>query len=220
MNRTLTARISIGGGGRSRRHLCRAASNITSRQERSRAMRRAILVVIPLLFALACSGNSTTGPSPTLRPHPTTSPTPEPTPQATPTHTLTITASPSCTALPDVVKKRTYPAQFQEKPNGDLLVLVVNSSMVGWGASEAGFTGKHDGNTVRFSITDDVFTAHAMVERIPGVGDVGYVGTATGTIDNGKIVATFDGEYRLRNGSAIVSCAAADHRMEITPAGR
>lgn len=142
------------------------------------------------------------------------------TPPPVATHTLVITASPSCTALPDVAKKRTYPAQFFEKPGGDLVVWVVNSPdiMVGW-ANDDGFTGKRDGNTVRFDITDDLNAEYAMIERIPGVGDMGYFGTAMGTIENGKIVATFNGEYRLGYGSGPLLCKASDHRIEVIPIG-
>jgi hypothetical protein len=133
-----------------------------------------------------------------------------------------MTASPSCTALPVVAVRRTYPAQVQEQPNGDMLVLVVNSTdiMVGW-ANDDGFAGKRDGNTVRFDIVDDLFAAYAMIERIPGVGDMGYFGTATGTIDdNGNIIAAFNGEYRLGYGMGPVLCDASDHRIEVTRIGR
>ena len=130
-----------------------------------------------------------------------------------------MTASPSCTALPEVAKKRTYPAQVIEKSDGSILVWVVNSSdiMVGW-ANDNGFTGTRNGNTVRFDITDDIFyAAYAMVERIPEVGDMGYGGTAAGTIDShAAIVATFNGEYRLAYRGAVL-CAAPDHHIEVTP---
>ena len=181
-------------------------------------------VVLVAVLGWGCHGPSSTPLSPSPQPTATNPPTPTPTPpppQVTPTHTLTITASPSCTALPAAAKKRTYPAQVQEKPNGDLLVLVVNSTdiMVGW-ANDDGFTGKRDGNTVRFDITDDLFAAYAMIERIPGIGDMGYSGTAMGTIvDNGSIVAAFNGAYRLGYGSGPVLCQASDHRIEITRAG-
>lgn len=172
-----------------------------------------------LLGAVACGGNDTlpTQPTPVRE---TTPPSPTPTPRPL-THTLTMTASPSCTALPEVAKKRTYPAQVIEKSNGYILVWVVNSTdiMVGWANDAHGFIGTRDGNTVRFDITDDIFSVGcAMVERIPGVGDMGYAGTATGTIDtNGKIVATFNGEYRLNYGSGPVLCGAPDHHIEVTP---
>jgi hypothetical protein len=98
---------------------------------------------------------------------------------------------------------------------------VVNSTdiMVGW-ANDSGFTGKRDGNIMRFDITDDIFAAYAMIERIPGIGDMGYAGTATGTIDEkGKVVATFSGEYRLGYESRPVPvlCQAPDHLIEVTP---
>jgi hypothetical protein len=101
-----------------------------------------------------------------------------------------MTASPSCTALPEIAKKRTYPAQVIEKSNGYVLVWVVNSTdiMVGWG-NDNGFTGTRDLNTVRFDITDDIF------------------------------VATFNGQYRLNYGSGPVLCAAPDHHLEVTPTG-
>jgi hypothetical protein len=118
-----------------------------------------------------------------------------------------------------------YPAQLQEKPGGELLVLVVNSYdiMIGWGPSEAGFSGTRDGNHVTLDITDRILegVAYAMIERIDGVGDMGYSGTATGTIDNGRITATFDGQYRLGYGrSGPVLCQAPDHMIEVTPVDR
>lgn len=179
-----------------------------------------VVLAMTIGFTLACGGNPPTGPSPTLTPTPGPTPPPTPTPHAV-THTLTMTASLSCTAMPDAAKKRTYPAQLQEKSNGDLLVWVVNSTdiMVGW-ANDSGFTGKRDGNIVRFEITDDIFATYAMIERIPGIGDMGYAGTATGTIDEtGQVVATFNGEYRLIDGSRPVLCQAPDHLIEVTPTG-
>lgn len=175
-------------------------------------MCRAGFALIPLLFVLSCGDGSPAGPgSPT--PIPMVGATPIPTGPAAVTHILTMTASPSCTSLPDAAKKRTYPAQLQEKPGGELLVLVVNSYdiMIGWGPSEAGFIGTREGNRVTFAITDDILegVAYAMIERI-GIGDMGYSGTATGTIDNGRITATFDGQYRLWYGSGIVLCQAGE----------
>ncbi len=187
-------------------------------------MCRAGLALIPLLFMLSCGDGSPAGPS-SPAPPPTVSATPTPTAPAAVTHILTMTASPSCTALPDAAKKRTYPAQLQEKPGGRLLVWVVNSYdiMIGWGPSDAGFIGTRDGNRVTFDITDKILegVAYAMVERIGGVGDMGYFGTATGTIDNGRITATFDGQYRLGYGrSGRVLCQAPDHLIEVTPVDR
>lgn len=184
----------------------------------SKLLSAVVVLAMMIGFTLACGGNAPAGPSPTPTPRPTPPPTPTPTPHAV-THTLTMTASLSCTAMPDAAKERTYPAQLQEKSNGDLLVWVVNSTdiMVGW-ANDSGFTGKRDGNIVRFDITDDIFAAYAMIERIPGIGDVGFAGTATGTIDEkGKVVATFSGEYRL--GYRTVLCQAPDHLVEVTPTG-
>lgn len=188
----------------------------------SKPLSAVVVLAMMIGFTLACDGNPPTAPSPTPTPTPAPGPTPPPppTPQAV-THTVTMTASLSCTALPDAAKKRSYPAQLQEKSNGDLLVWVVNSTdiMVGW-ANDSGFTGKRDGNIVRFDITDDIFAAYAMIERIPGIGDMGYAGTARGTIDEkGKVVATFDGEYRLADVSRPVLCQAPDHLIEVTPTG-
>jgi hypothetical protein len=144
-------------------------------------------------------------------------------PEAALTHTLTITASPSCAALPDAAKKRTYPVQVHDRGDRGLVVLVVNSYeiMVGM-ANEPGFIGRRNGDSVRFDVTDDMLADFAMIERIPGVGDMGYVGTGTGTIDSaGRIVATFDGEFRIGYGSpSPMTCRASDHRMEFAPAGK
>lgn len=182
-------------------------------------MRRTIVLpLVPLLLSLACGANPTTGPTPAPGPTPPATPPPPAAPE-TVTHTLTIMASASCTALPDVARVRTYPAQVQENSAGRILVWVVNSTdiMVGW-ANDDGFTGTRDGSAVRFQITDDLFADYAMIERIPGVGDMGYAGVATGTIDDkGRIVATFNGEYRFGYGKGPVLCSAPDHRIEITP---
>ncbi len=86
-------------------------------------MCRAGLALIPLLFMLSCGDGSPAGPS-SPTPIPTVRTTLAPTAPAAVTHRLTMTASPSCTALPDAAKKRTYPAQLQEKPGGKLLVWV------------------------------------------------------------------------------------------------
>jgi hypothetical protein len=187
-------------------------------------MCRAGLALIPLLFMLSCGDGSPAAPS-SPTPTSTVRATSTPTAPAAVTHLLTMTASPSCTALPDGAKRRTYPAQLQEKAGGELLVLVVNSYdiMIGWGPSEAGFTGTRDGNRVTFDITDKILEGvpYAMIERIDGVGDMGFFGTATGTIDNGRITATFDGQYRLGYGSSgRVLCEAPDHLIEVTRVDR
>jgi hypothetical protein len=169
-------------------------------------------VVLFALIGLSCGG-SATGPSPT----PTATPTPTPTPTPQPvTHTLTMIASPSCSALSDAAKKRVYPAQVQEKPDGSIVVLVVNSYdiMIGWG-NEPGFTGTRVGNTVHFDLVNDLFAPYSIIES-----ELAYVGTATGTVDNGKIVAIFDGRYVKGYGlGETVLCQASDHRIEITPLG-
>ena len=191
--------------------------------EGSMLLKRHIAPAAVVLVAVLGWGCQDRSPSPTSPSPPLTAANPPapPVPQKTPTHTLTITASPSCTALPAAATQRTYPAQVQEKPNGDIVVLVVNSwdIMIGW-ANDSGFTGKRHGNTVRFDIVDDLDAGYAMIERIPGVGDMGYFGTATGTIDaNGNIVATFEGEYRLGYGMGPVLCQAPDHHIEVTRTG-
>src|SRR5512139_1716487 len=98
----------------------------------------AVVLLAGLMTSSCGGGDSTTAPSPTATPTATPTPTPTPSPTPTPqpvTHTLTMIASPSCSALPEAAKKRTYPAQVQEKPDGSIVVLVVNSYdiMIGWG---------------------------------------------------------------------------------------
>lgn len=176
-----------------------------------------LLAALSVVLTLSCEKASIW--TPPTQPTSSTAPTP-PMPTATVTHTLTITASPSCTVWPEAAKRRTYPAQLIEQSNGDLLVRVVNryDIMIGW-ANDAGFTGKRDGNTVRFDITNDMMGAWAMIERIPGVGDMGYIGTATGTTDNGRVVATFNGRFQIGYGSSPLACQAPDHRLEMVPTG-
>ena len=123
--------------------------------------------------------------------------------------------------MPAAVAIRTFGAQVtQDASTGDVIVLVSPvEHMVGWGGTVAGFVGKRDGNTVRFDISNDIMkNSYAMVENISEVGTMGYVGTAVGTIDaSQKIVATFNGEYRIGLGNGNGGCSAPDHRIDMTP---
>ncbi len=127
---------------------------------------------------------------------------------------LTFVASPSCTTLPAAAMRRMYHAEISATSSDGLVVKLSGADFVGWG-NDVGFTGTRAGGTLRFDITDDMFESDwAVVEAIPGIGYLGYVGTATGTKDNGRIVATFNGEFRLGYGSPTpATCRAADHQM-------
>ncbi len=115
--------------------------------------------------------------------------------------------------------QRAYSVRLLEGLDGSIVVYVVNTSMAGW--AESGFTGTRQGNPVRFNVTDNVSEDYVLIEQIPGVGNLRYSGTATGTIDNNKIVATFNGWFRLDQGwgSEECSCQAPDHKMEFTASG-
>jgi hypothetical protein len=129
-------------------------------------------------------------------------------------YTLTFTASPSC-AYPAEAVRRTYIARIQEghefNRGDDLIVTVTGADFVGW-ANAYGFTGWRDGTTVHFDITDDFDAPFALIERLPDGTELHYSGSATGTVSDRTIVATFSGGLRL--GSPWMHCQADDHRME------
>ena len=135
-------------------------------------------------------------------------------------YTMTFIASPSCT-LPPEASRRTYGALIEEGRDyhwqWDLTVLLDGATFFddGWG-DDAGFTGKVDGNTVRFTITNGWDgPAFQFIERI-GNMTMRYLGVATGTVSDTRIATTFDGTVVMRDvasSTIAAECRAADHQL-------
>lgn len=130
-------------------------------------------------------------------------------------YTLVFTAASSCT-LPAEVMRRQYIATIYEP---DMLqVELSGANMEAWGW--AGFTGTRDGSSVNFDIIDHYSSLDedfVFVERLDPQHNLGFSGTATGTIEGGAIIATFNGRVQLRSvdgRTVFAECRAADHRLE------
>jgi hypothetical protein len=127
---------------------------------------------------------------------------------------VTITASPSC-ALPVAAMARQYDTVVEETPSG-IFVAVTGQDMVVWGG-RSGFTGTRNGNNLQFTVRDTFDDGYNLIERIPGVGDLYYSGTATTQASGGTILgATILGVLTLGPsvgaGKPLV-CQASDHRI-------
>jgi hypothetical protein len=130
---------------------------------------------------------------------------------------LTFTASPSCTTLPPETRTRTYTARIWEQTR--LEVELSGADMEAWWG--AGFTGIRTRDTVSFELVDtySLDADYVFIERLDPGRNLGFAGTATGTIGEGSIVATFSGRVQLR---AVISpfvfaeCRADDHRLKFT----
>lgn len=139
--------------------------------------------------------------------------------QQTWTYRLSVVASPAC-VLPSEVQRRDYDARV-EQTGDSLAVRLDGADFVAW-AGDAGFTGSRTGDTLRFVIRATIDDGLNLIERIPGIGDVSYSGTATGTFDAAQFVAQFDGTIDVRPSSAgnvVALCQAADHRLEFVASG-
>jgi hypothetical protein len=142
-------------------------------------------------------------------------------------YTLTFTAAPSCTLLPEFMR-RTYLARITEKAGG-LLVEVDGPGFPSdfW---RYGFKGQRDGSGVRFDLIGDpnarnpwnYESDYLFVEYLDGgclLGQacgpqrfLGYNGSATGTIGERSIATVFSGTVRLW-GAQSAQCTGG-HRLE------
>lgn len=132
---------------------------------------------------------------------------------------LTVSASPTC-VLPGDVMQRRYDARILEVDR-HLSVLLSGASFAVWGG-EPGFTGSRDQDTVRFVVSDTFDDGYNFIEAIDPGRTLYYAGTAAGTADQARIVATFNGKLELRAsvaGATSAWCVARDHRFEFTRSG-
>lgn len=130
---------------------------------------------------------------------------------------MAFTASPTC-SLPAQAMRRSYDASLLQIGQ-DLFVLLRGGNMVAWGGL-TGFTGSRDGNAVRFVVRDTFDDGYNLIERIDAIGDLYYSGTASGTADGMRILATFSGTLSLRgaNGANLGACLG-NHQFELTRTG-
>ena len=128
-------------------------------------------------------------------------------------YSLTFTASPSC-ALPTEVTRRAYQAYIREDLYG-IVVDLAGGEFVDFGGK--GFRGTRDGNTIRFYMDDGSYGDYNFIEQLDPARMLAYHGTATGTIGDKAIVATFSGNVRVCGANlriVLAQCEASDHRLE------
>jgi hypothetical protein len=179
----------------------------------------AALVCLALFIVPACSEQPWTPPNP-FEPTP---PTPPTTRQWTDLgeYTVTMTAAPSC-SLPDYAVTRTYDARLKVSDQ-DLVVTFDDPKFVAC-AGPSGFAGTRDGDTVRFTINGDYWVSgYSFVYEVSPGTELGYAGTATGTIADSRIVATLNGIVLIRGydttnpylNDVVATCDATDHRVAL-----
>jgi hypothetical protein len=128
---------------------------------------------------------------------------------------LTFIASRSC-HLPPLAMQRTYEVQI-EQVQQTLYAMLRGSQFVAWGG-QIGFTGTVDGTAVEFQIRDTYDDGYNLIERIDGVGDLHYAGTARGAISGSHVVAQLRGAMAVTPAWGMgvnAACTADDHRMEL-----
>lgn len=179
----------------------------------------AALVCLALLVVAACSEEARRPESPI---GPTETPvTPAPVWNDLGEYAVIMTAAPSC-SVPDYAMTHTYNGRLKER--GRDLVVTFSSQQFIAEAGSPGFAGTRDGETVRFTINGDYYAdGYAFVYQVEPGKDLGYAGTAIGTMADGRIVTTLNGTlliraYDLTNPyliDVVARCDATDHRMEL-----
>lgn len=132
---------------------------------------------------------------------------------------LTVSASPTC-VLPADVTRRSYDARILEVDR-DLSVLLSGATFAVWGG-QPGFTGTQEQGIVRFVVSDTFDDGYNFIEGLGPERALYYAGTAEGTADQSRIVATFNGKIELRAqgaGAESAWCVAGDHRFEFARTG-
>lgn len=179
---------------------------VSIRRSRTRAaLLWQALLIVSALSQLACDGT-------VVRPNPVT-PTPTTDWETLGYYTVTMTAAPSC-SLPDYAMKGSYGGALLRQAGQDLVALF---DPYGPFMGSPGFTGKIDGQSVRFTLNGDQgASGYSFIPLVNGV-EVAYTGTAVGTMGAGGIVATFNGTVRLSlqsDHTLFATCIASDHKME------
>jgi hypothetical protein len=130
-------------------------------------------------------------------------------------YALTFTASPSCT-LPAEAMRRSYTARISEA--GDQLIVDLSGADFMVWFEMPGFTGRREANAVSFTIASDLDAAYTVIERLDPAREIAFSGTATGTIEDRRIIAGYNGEVVVRTTGSphnpLARCQAGDHRLE------
>ncbi len=140
-------------------------------------------------------------------------------------YTLTITASASCATLPPEVMQRRYNAKVTELADGSLIVDLSGADFIDW-IEDAGFIGRRNGTQLHFDFgAAGHSTGHALLELLRTDTILSYDGTADGTAEETKLVATLNGAVTVTDlaetgpNNVIASCKASDHRLEFVRVG-
>jgi hypothetical protein len=120
------------------------------------------------------------------------------------TYRLTFSPAPSCQTFQEAASV----VDLVEKADGLITVFADGSRFVGY--CTPGFTGKRQGDSVTFQLEADIFAQYCFVD-----GNVGYAGTAQGTVAGETIRATFNGMIGAPARPGAVSCSANDHQMQL-----
>ena len=132
-------------------------------------------------------------------------------------YTLTVSVAPGCDTLPAPAREISYNAHVVTEGESVHVSLRAPSGgdMVTWGC-EPGLFGTRTGETVRFTITDDLMVPYCFISRIPQGGDLYHAGQAEGEYRDDTIVARFDGWIGLTPSwqrASNTGCYAPDHRL-------
>jgi hypothetical protein len=134
---------------------------------------------------------------------------------------LTIDASRSCTTLVNAARHRTYTAAITQRITG-LSVALSGAvfALHSYGGSENEFYGHVTQSSVTLNLQPDFYYGddYDLAEVLPDGGGVySAIGTGSGTLTGGTIVATLQGTISITNPSTGPSiptaCVAADHVM-------
>jgi len=122
---------------------------------------------------------------------------------------VTILAAATCD-LPSAAMARTFEAIVFEQGT-EVVVEAQGYEFVAWGGG-TGFTGTREGNVVTFEIRDTYDDGFNLIERIDGIGDLYFSGTASGTIRGRDVDAIFDGTLQV----AGRACTSSQHGLSLT----
>jgi hypothetical protein len=132
---------------------------------------------------------------------------------------LTIDASPSCSALPDVARRRIYTAAITQNVAGLRFVLGGASFQPdpAYGGGENIFYGRITESTVNVTLASYQYYGlhYDLAELLPeGAGIYTAVGTGTGSLNGSTIAITLAATLTV-SGAGSGACAASDHRMTL-----
>ncbi len=174
--------------------------------------RRAMCVAIAWLALLVVSACNEANP---FRPSYSTNTTPVR--QYLGEYTVRITAAPSC-SLPDYATTRTSTGRLTQSGQDLVVAFDPYDSQYATRVGSPGFTGTREGEKVHFVLNGDSRSSGYSFAYLVNDMEVGYTGTATGTMADNGSVATFNGTvalYRYTDHTLVAACEATDHAFEL-----